>query len=122
MKAMLKHAPTIAMVEPRWLSSLISVAMAFAICTFPSLNPPMTRLAKNVRKSDAPTHSVTLNRLPAIDHNNAALRPYLSDRNPMTGAAKACNIENSDPKAPPKSITSYWESIGFAKAFLYAFR
>lgn len=88
-KAIQKQAPIKAMVAPRCLSSLMSVAMAVASCTFPSLRPPTILLAKKVRKSVAATHRATEARLPAIDHSNALRRPYLSERVPMIGDAMA---------------------------------
>src|SRR5688572_13134715 len=52
-KAIEKHAPMMAIVEPREASSEISVAMAVASWTLPSERPPTTRLAMKVRKSTA---------------------------------------------------------------------
>ncbi len=88
-KAMEKQTPTNAIVAPRCLSSLTSAAIAVANCTFPSLKPPTTRLAKKVRKSIAATHRATDAMLPAIDQSKAVLRPYLSERVPMIGEAIA---------------------------------
>lgn len=105
-KAMQKHAPIRAIVAPRCLSSLMSVAMAVASCIFPSLKPPTTLLARKVRKSVAATHSATEARFPAIDHNNAVRRPYLSDRVPMIGDAIAWRKEKRDPSAPPRRTMS----------------
>ncbi len=105
-KAMQKQAPINAIVAPRCLSSLISVAMAVASCTLPSLRPPTILLARKVRKSVAATQSATEARLPAIDHNRAVRRPYLSERVPIIGDARAWRKEKRDPSAPPKSTMS----------------
>ena len=105
-KAMLKHAPTSAIVAPRCCSSLISAAMAVASCTFPSLSPPTTRLAKNVRKSVAATHSATDAMLPAMLHRRAVRRPYLSERRPINGEARAWRKEKREPRAPPRRTMS----------------
>lgn len=88
-KAIEKHAPTRAIVAPRCLSSLTSAAIAVASCTFPSLKPPTTLLARKVRKSVAATHSATERMFPAMDHSNAVRRPYLSDNEPIIGEAIA---------------------------------
>ena len=88
-KAIEKQTPTRAIAAPRCLSSLTSAAIAMASCTFPSLNPPTTLLARNVRKSVAATHRATEAMLPAIDHKSAVLRPYLSEKLPITGEAIA---------------------------------
>ena len=104
--AMLKHTPTRAMVAPRWASSLMSVAIAIAIWTLPSLSPPTMRLARNVLKSVATTQSATLRMLPAIDHRSAVRLPYLSDKVPITGDATAWHIEKSEPSAPPSRTMS----------------
>lgn len=104
--AMLKHAPTNAIVDPLWLSSLISVAMALAIWTFPSLRPPTMRLPRNVLKSVAATQSATLAMFPVIDQSSAVRRPRLSEIRPITGAARAWRKEKRDPSAPPSSTTS----------------
>jgi len=101
-----KHTPTRAMVAPRCLSSLISAAMAVANWTFPSLKPPTTLLARNVRKSVAATHKATDAMFPAMDHSNAVRRPYLSESVPMIGDAIAWRKENSEPKAPPRRTIS----------------
>ena len=74
-KAMLKHAPTMAIVFPRSSSLLISVAIAIANCTFPSLSPPTMRLAKKVLKSVAAHHRATEAMFPTIDHSKAVRRP-----------------------------------------------
>lgn len=105
-KAIEKHAPTKAIVAPLCLSSLTSAAIAVAIWTFPSLRPPTTLLAKNVRKSVAATHNATEAMLPAMDHSSAVLRPYLSDRVPMIGDAIAWSKENKEPRAPPRRTMS----------------
>ena len=105
-KAMLKHTPTSAMVEPLWLSSLMSVAMAMASCTLPSLSPPTTRLARKVRKSVAATQSATLKMLPTMDHRRAVRLPYLSESVPIKGDATAWHSEKSDPSAPPSRTMS----------------
>ena len=101
-----KQAPTMAMVAPRCFSSLISAAMAVANWTFPSLNPATILLARKVRKSVAATQSATDAMFPAIDHNNAVLRPYLSDRAPMKGEAMAWSKEKRLPSAPPRRTMS----------------
>ena len=88
-KAMEKQAPTRAIVAPLCLSSLISAAMAVASCTFPSLSPPTTRLARKVRKSVAATQRATDAMLPAIEHRRAVRRPYWSERAPIIGEAMA---------------------------------
>lgn len=121
-KATLKQAPTIAIVAPRCDSSLMSVAIAFAICTFPSLSPPTIRLARKVLKFVAATHNATLIRFPTIDHNSAVRRPCRSDSRPITGAVRACRNENREPSAPPRRTISYRESMGFENEFLYAFK
>lgn len=113
--AMLKQAPTLAIVEPLDCSSLMSVAIAVASCTFPSLRPPTILLIKNVRKSTAAHHSATLAIFPHILQSNAVRRPYLSEARPINGLATACSRENRDPRAPPRSTMSYFELIGFAK-------
>lgn len=113
-----KHAPTRAIVAPRCWSSLMSAAMAVASCTFPSLKPPTTRLARKVRKSVAATHSATDAILPAIDQSRAVLRPYLSESRPMIGEAIACRKENREPRAPPSSTISYLSLIGREKECL----
>ena len=105
-KAMLKQVPTSAIVAPRSLSSLTSVAIAIASCTFPSLSPPTIRLAKKVRKSVAATHNATDRILPNIDQSNAVRRPCLSDSRPMTGEAIAWRKEKREPKAPPRRTMS----------------
>ena len=105
-KAMEKQAPTNAIVAPRCLSSLISAAMAVASCTFPSLSPPTTRLARKVRKSVAATQRATDAILPAIDHSNAVRRPYLSESVPMIGEAIAWRNEKREPRAPPSRTIS----------------
>lgn len=104
--AILKHAPTNAMVEPRWLSSLISAAMAVANCTLPSLRPPTTRLARKVLKSVAAHQRATLAIFPAILDRRAVRLPYLSEARPINGEATACRNEKRDPRAPPKRTTS----------------
>jgi hypothetical protein len=101
-----KQAPTSAIVDPLSFSLLISVAMAVAIWTFPSDNPPTIRLAKNVLKSVANNQSKTLAILPHIDINKALLRPYLSDSIPIIGEAMACRAENKEPMAPPSRTMS----------------
>ena len=121
-KAIEKQAPTSAIVAPRCFSSLMSAAMAVASCTFPSLNPPTTLLARNVRKSVAATHSATELILPAIDHNSAVRRPYLSDNAPMNGEAIAWRKEKRLPRAPPRRTMSYRSLIGREKDCLYLFR
>ena len=88
-KATEKHAPTKAIVAPRCFSSLTSAAIAVANCTFPSLRPPTTLLARKVRKSVAATHKATEAMFPAIDHNSAVRRPCLSDNEPINGDAIA---------------------------------
>ena len=105
-KAIEKQAPTSAIVAPRCLSSLMSAAIAVASCTFPSLKPPTTLLARNVRKSVAATQSATEAMLPAMDHNNAVRRPYLSESAPMNGEAIACRKEKRLPRAPPRRTMS----------------
>ena len=105
-KAMEKHAPTNAIVAPRCFSSLISAAIAVAICTFPSLSPPTTLLARKVRKSMAATHNATETMLPVIDHSKAVRRPYLSESVPIIGEAMACRKENREPRAPPSKTIS----------------
>ncbi len=87
--AMLKQAPTSAIVAPLCSSLEISVAIAVANCTFPSLKPPTILLARNVLKSTARTHNATERILPIILHSNAVLLPYLSDNVPMIGDAIA---------------------------------
>lgn len=114
-KATLKHAPTSAIVEPRCVSSLMSVAMAMASWTLPSLSPPTILLSRNVRKSVAAHHSATLAMLPPILQRRAVRLPYLSDARPMIGDANACSRENRDPRAPPRSTMSYFELIGIEK-------
>ena len=120
--ATLKQAPTSAMVEPLCSSVLISVAIAVASWTFPSLNPPTIRLSKNVRKSTAKHHKATLAMLPHMLHRSAVLLPYLSDALPMTGLAIACRKEKRDPSAPPSKTISYFSLIGTANEDLYAFK
>jgi hypothetical protein len=105
-KAMLKQTPTSAIVAPRSFSSLTSVAIAIASCTFPSLSPPTTRLARKVRKSVAATHSATDRILPHIDQSRAVRRPYLSESRPMIGEAIAWRKEKREPKAPPRRTMS----------------
>lgn len=104
--AMLKHTPTRAIVAPLCVSSLISVAIAIASCTLPSLNPPTTLDAKNVLKSVAATHNATDSTFPAIDQRSAVRRPYLSESVPMMGLAIAWRKENKEPRAPPRSTIS----------------
>lgn len=87
--AIQKHAPTIAIVAPRCFSSLISVAIAVAIWTLPSLKPPTTRDARKVRKSVAHVQSRTERMLPIMEMRSARRRPYLSDRRPIIGDAMA---------------------------------
>ena len=111
-KAMLKHAPTKAMVEPLWLSSLMSAAIAVASCTLPSLSPPTTLLSRKVRKSVAAHHNATLAMLPAMLQCRAVLRPYLSEAGPMTGDAIAWRKEKREPSAPPRRTMSYLELTG----------
>ena len=120
--AMLKQAPTKAIVEPLCESSLISAAMAVANWILPSLKPPTTLLIKNVLKSVAAHHNATLAMLPAMLQRSAVRRPYLSDARPMIGDAKACRREKREPNAPPRRTMSYLELIGFAKDCLYSFR
>jgi len=120
--ATLKHAPTNAMVEPRWLSSLMSVAMAVASCTLPSLSPPTTRLSRKVRKSTATHQSATLAIFPHMLQSRAVLRPYLSEAIPIIGLAMACSRENKEPSAPPSNTMSYFSLTGSPNAFLYALR
>lgn len=110
-----KQNPTIAMVAPRCLSSLMSAAMAVASWTFPSLKPPTTLLARNVRKSVAATHNATDAIFPAIDHNNAVRRPYRSERVPMKGEAIAWRKEKRLPRAPPSKTMSYRSLMGLEK-------
>ena len=105
-KAIEKQRPTRAMVAPRCLSSLISAAIAVAIWTLPSLSPPTTRLARNVRKSVAATHKATDKILPAIVQSRAVRRPYLSESVPMIGDAIAWRKENNEPRAPPRRTMS----------------
>lgn len=105
-KAIEKQAPTRAMVAPRCFSSLMSAAIAVASWTLPSLKPPTTRLARNVRKSVAATHNATDAMLPAMDQRRAVLRPYLSDNDPMKGEAIAWSKENREPRAPPRRTIS----------------
>lgn len=105
-KAIEKQAPTRAIVAPRCFSSLTSAAMAVASCTFPSLSPPTTLLARKVRKSVAATHKATEAIFPAMDHRRAVRRPYLSEREPINGDAIACRKEKSEPSAPPRRTTS----------------
>jgi hypothetical protein len=121
-KAMLKHAPTIAIVDPRCDSSLMSAAMAVASWIFPSLRPPTMRLHKKVRKSVATHHRATLAMLPAMLHKRAVRRPYLSEARPMTGEAMAWRKEKREPSAPPRRTMSYFELIGIKKDCLYALR
>ena len=120
--AMLKHAPTSAIVEPLSFSSLISVAMAVANWTFPSLKPPTILLSRKVRKSVAAHHSATLAILPAMLHSSAVRRPYVSDARPMIGDAMACRREKREPRAPPRSTMSYFSLMGIENDRLYAFR
>ena len=101
-----KHAPTSAIVDPLSFSLLISVAMAVAIWTFPSDNPPTILLAKNVLKSVANNQSNTLAIFPHIDINNALRRPYLSESIPIIGEAIAWSAENKEPMAPPSRTMS----------------
>ena len=84
-----KQAPTSAIVAPLCFSSLISVAIAVASWTLPSLNPPTILLARNVRKSAAATHRATDTMLPAMDQRRVVRRPCLSDSVPITGDAMA---------------------------------
>jgi hypothetical protein len=114
-KATLKHAPTSAIVEPRCVSSLMSVAIAMASCIFPSLSPPTTLLSRKVRKSVAAHHNATLAIFPPMLQRRAVLLPYLSDARPMMGEAKAWRRENREPNAPPRRTMSYFELMGFAK-------
>ena len=100
---------------PLCLSSLTSAAIAVANWTFPSLKPPTTLLAKNVRKSVAATHKATEAILPAIDQSNAVRRPYLSERVPMIGEAIAWRKEKSEPRAPPRRTMSYRSLMGREK-------
>ncbi len=88
-KAMEKHAPMRAMVEPRLLASEMSVAMAVASCTLPSESPPTMREARKVRKSTATTQSRTERMFPTMLASRAVRRPYLSERRPMIGDAMA---------------------------------
>lgn len=74
-KATLKQAPMMVMVEPREASSEMSLAMAVASWTLPSDRPPTTRLATKVRKSTATTHSSTDTVLPHMEASRAARRP-----------------------------------------------
>lgn len=120
--AILKHAPTIAIVEPRCDSSLMSAAMAVASWTLPSLSPPTIRLERNVLKSTAAHHSATDAILPHMLQRRAVRLPYLSDAFPIRGLAMACSRLNKEPKAPPSSTMSYFELIGMANDFLYAFK
>lgn len=114
-KAILKHAPTIAIVEPLCDSSLMSAAMAVANWIFPSLRPPTIRLHKNVRKSVAAHQRATLAMLPAMLHKSAVRRPYLSEARPMMGEANAWRREKREPRAPPRRTMSYLELIGIEK-------
>lgn len=104
--AMLKQAPTNAIVAPRCSSEEMSVAIAVASCTFPSLNPPTMRLARNVLKSTAATQSATDMMFPTMLYSKAVLRPCLSLNLPMTGEAIAWHKENRDPRPPPRRTMS----------------
>lgn len=88
-KLMLKHMPTNAIVAPRCFSSDTSVAIAIANWTFPSDSPPTTLERRKVRKSVAQTQRSTLRMLPPMLKRRAVRRPYLSERVPMMGEAKA---------------------------------
>jgi hypothetical protein len=63
--------------------------MAIASWTFPSDSPPTTRERRNVRKSVAQTQRRTLRMLPTMLVRRAVRRPYLSERLPMMGEARA---------------------------------
>src|SRR5271156_4968763 len=121
-KATLKHAPTRAIELPLEASSLMSVTMATASWTLPSLNPPTIRLRRNVLKSTAPSHKPTLMIFPHMLHSSAVRRPYVSESLPIIGDARACRKENREPKAPPSRTMSYFDSIGIENACLYALR
>ena len=90
-KAIEKHAPMIAMVDPREDSSEMSLAIAVDSWTFPSERPPTIRLATKVRKSTAATQRSTDRTFPHMDVNSAVRRPYRSDSLPIRGEAIACN-------------------------------
>lgn len=89
-KLILKHMPTNAIVAPLCFSSEMSVAIAMASWTFPSERPPTTRERRKVLKSVAQTQRRTLSILPVMLQRRAVRRPYLSDRAPIMGDAKAC--------------------------------
>jgi hypothetical protein len=106
------------MVLPLSFSLLISVAIAVAIWTFPSDNPPTILLARKVRKSVASSQSSTEAMFPHMEIRSALRRPYLSERMPMMGEAMAWRAENMEPRAPPRRTMSYRLSMGREKEFL----
>ena len=100
----------------------MSVAMAVASWTLPSLRPPTILLRRNVLKLTDTVQSATLMMLPHMLQSSAVLRPCLSEALPMMGLAMAWRREKREPRAPPRRTMSYFSLTGIEKAFLYAFR